>query len=323
MHELKTRKFPQKKAPFFSVIIPVYNKKDYIRRSAGSVLKQSFGDFELIVVDDGSKDGSSAAVRSLKDRRISLIVQKNAGVSAARNRGVQAARGKYIAFLDADDDWDPDYLAAVKGLIDEFPGAGLYCTNYRIDFGHEQKENPVRLPRGWRGRLKDFYELSYQGRPPFSTNTICIPSGLAKSIPFPPGIKAGEDLLVWFKASLGRDMAYWNKPLSTYYVAITDNTHATYFGSQYHLDWLEVGEQARKEGLLSEAARKYVVWATLIQIRKMIANGYRVQALAKWWHCPKNYFPLYQAVLLAMMVLPAGAPKKLRGLFSRHKKERN
>jgi glycosyltransferase involved in cell wall biosynthesis len=271
----------------------------------------------LIVVDDGSKDGSPAVVRSLKDRRIRLIVQKNAGVSAARNRAVKAAKGRFVAFLDSDDDWDRGYLAALKGLIDEYPGAGLYATNYRVDNGVARVDNPIPLPSGWRGRMKDYYELSYHGRPPFSTNTVCLPASLAKAIPFPLGIKAGEDLLVWFEASLRHETAYWNKPFATYYVAVTDNTHATYFGSPYHLDWLEVGDRFRKKGLLTPSAQKYVVWATLIQIRKMIANGYRAEALAKWGRCPKTYFPFYQARLLALFTLPAKAPQKLRALLRR------
>lgn len=317
---MKKNKARPSKGPFFSVILPVYNKKDYVRRSAGSVLGQSFRDFELIVVDDGSKDGSPARVKSLKDKRVRLIVQKNAGVSSARNRGVGAARGRYVAFLDADDEWDKGYLAALKGLIEEFPDAGLYGTNYWVDNGIVKAANPVALASGWRGRMRDYYELSYPGRPPFSTNSVCLPAPLAKTIPFPLGIKAGEDLLVWFKASLKHDTVYWNKPFSTYYVAATDNTHATYFGHSYHLDWLKVGEEIHKEGLLTPGAQKYVVWASLVQIRKMIANGYHLQALAKWWRCPKTFFPFRQAALLVLMVLPSGAPKKLRGLFNRRKK---
>ena len=306
-----------KNSPFFSIIVPVYNKKDYIQRSLGSVRAQSFRDFEVIVVDDGSKDGSPGIVRSLKDKRIRLIVQKNAGVSAARNQGVSAARGKYVAFLDADDDWSPGYLEALKGLIADFPGAGLYGTNYWIDNGLEKVENPVRLPPGWRGRMRDYYGLVYYGRPPFCTNTVCLPASLAKQNPFPPGIKAGEDLLVWFKVSLKHDTVYLHQPLSTYYVEASENTHKVYFGPQYHLDWLELGRRLKEENLLSRSGEKYVVWATLIQTRKMIANGHRRAALAKWWRCPKTYFPLYQAALFAMFFIPLKQRKSLRPVFSR------
>lgn len=307
----------RKGAPFFSVIIPLFNKKAYIRRSVGSVLRQSYRNFELIVVDDGSKDDGPGMVRSFKDKRVRLIIQKNTGVSAARNRGVTAARGAYIAFLDADDDWEPGYLEAIKSLITDFPGAGLYGTSYWIDNGREKLENPVRLPEGWRGKMRDYYDLVYYGRPPFCTNTVCLPASLAKSTPFPPGIKAGEDLLVWFKVSLKHDTVYHNRPYSTYYVEATENTHKSYFGPQYHLDWLDLGCQLKRDGVLSKNGEKYVVWATLIQTRKMIANGYRWDAWMKWLRCPKRYFPFYQAALFLMFFFPLKQRKNLRSLFQR------
>ncbi len=302
---MKKKIFPSKKTPFFSIVVPLFNKKKYIRRSVKSVLKQIFRDFELIVVDDGSKDGSPGIVRSFKDKRIRLIVQKNNGVSAARNRGVATARGRYITFLDADDDLDSSYLETLRKLIDDFPGAGIYGTNYWIDNGKEKLENPVRLPAGWRGRMRDYYDLAYYSRPPFSTNTVCLPASLAKVVPFPLAIKAGEDLLVWFKISLRHDTVYQNKPLATYYLEADENTHKTYFGPQYHLDWLELGAQLKKGKVLSKNGEKYLVWATLIQVRKMIANGYRREAWSKWWCCPKIYFPLYQMALFLMFFLPS------------------
>jgi glycosyltransferase involved in cell wall biosynthesis len=311
------RKKKDKKGPFFSVIVPVYNKKAYVRRAVESALGQTFRDLEVIVVDDGSKDGSPRIVRSLKDKRVRLIVQKNAGVSVARNQGVAAARGMYIAFLDADDDWSPGYLAALRKLIQDFPGAGLYGTNYWIDNGREKQENPVKLPAGWRGRMRDYYDLVYYSRPPFSTNTICLPAPLARATPFPVGIKAGEDLLVWFKVSLKHDMAYLNRPHATYYVEASENTHKSYFGPSYHLDWLELGERFKREKSLPKNGEKYVVWATLIQARKMIANGYRREAWAKWWRCPKIYFPLYQAALFLMFFFPLKQRKSLRPVFFR------
>jgi glycosyltransferase involved in cell wall biosynthesis len=314
---MKKKTSPSPKPPFFSAIVPLYNKKNYVQRSTASVLGQTFRDFELIVVDDGSKDGSPEIVRSLKDKRVRLIVQENAGVSAARNRGVASARGRFITFLDADDDWDPGYLEALRGLIRDFPGAGLYGTNYWIDNGREKQENPVRLPPGWVGRMGDYYDLSYYGRPPFNTNTVCLPAALAKETPFPPGIKAGEDLLVWFKVSLRHDTVYLHKPFSTYYVEASENTHKAYFGPQYHLDWLDLGEKLKKEKILTKSGEKYVVWATLIQARKMIANGYRREAWSKWWRCPKTYFPLYQAALFLMFFFPLKQRKNLRPVFLR------
>ncbi|MCX6184716.1 MAG: glycosyltransferase family A protein, partial [Flavobacterium sp.] len=91
---------------FFSVIIPVYNKEQFLVHTINSVLNQSFTDFELLLIDDGSTDSSPALLNQFTDERIKLISQNNQGVSAARNLGIKEAKAPYIAFLDADDLWE-------------------------------------------------------------------------------------------------------------------------------------------------------------------------------------------------------------------------
>ena len=93
-----------------SVIIPLYNKEPYVRRALSSIRAQTFEDFEVIVVDDGSTDEGARAVESFDDARVRLVHQQNAGPGAARNRGIAEARGELLAFLDADDEWTPTYL---------------------------------------------------------------------------------------------------------------------------------------------------------------------------------------------------------------------
>ena len=118
----------------FSVIIPLYNKASYVAKAIGSVLDQTYDDFELIVVDDGSKDDSAEiASRAIEGyEKCHLLKQKNAGVSMARNKGVGMSHGEYLCFLDADDWWESMFLEEMEKLIDEFPGAGIYGTNYVI-----------------------------------------------------------------------------------------------------------------------------------------------------------------------------------------------
>ena len=114
----------------FSVVIPLYNKRRYVRDTLQSVLAQSYPRFEIIVVDDGSTDESVEIVKSINDNRIRVIEQRNSGVSVARNRGVWEAKERYVAFLDADDWWHPDYLQRMVRLIEECPKAGLYAARY-------------------------------------------------------------------------------------------------------------------------------------------------------------------------------------------------
>ena len=119
----------------FSVIIPLYNRGLYISKALASVLEQSFRDFELIVVDDGSTDDSFQIAQSVlknADVQHQLIHQENAGVGTTRNNGVLAASGDYICFLDADDWWAPSFLERMDWLIHEYPDAGIYGTKRAI-----------------------------------------------------------------------------------------------------------------------------------------------------------------------------------------------
>src|SRR5947209_3795753 len=101
-----------------SVIIPLYNKAPYVRRTLDSVRAQTFADYEVIVVDDGSTDGGAAVVEGFGDPRFRLIAQPNAGPGAARNRGLAEAGGEFVAFLDADDEWLPTFLERSLALLD-------------------------------------------------------------------------------------------------------------------------------------------------------------------------------------------------------------
>jgi glycosyltransferase involved in cell wall biosynthesis len=106
-----------------SVVVPLYNKARYVRRCLESVCRQTFRDFEIIVVNDGSTDGSEGVVASVNDPRLILRHQANAGPGAARNRGLREARGEYVAFLDADDEWLPEYLERSVRALHETPEA--------------------------------------------------------------------------------------------------------------------------------------------------------------------------------------------------------
>ena len=114
----------------FSVILIVYNLEHYLRKTVQSVLDQEFKNFELIIVDDGSTDGTLQVVEFFQDSRINVISQENGGASHARNTGMKAAKGKYVAFLDGDGYWYPDHLKMAYDFFRKHPGVYVYAARY-------------------------------------------------------------------------------------------------------------------------------------------------------------------------------------------------
>ena len=112
----------------FSVIMPLYNKAPYVSKAIRSILNQSFSDFELVIVDDGSTDESAEIAEQTIEgnKNCRLIRQENTGVSTARNNGVSVSNGDYLCFLDADDWWEQTYLESMNQLIEDYQDAGAY-----------------------------------------------------------------------------------------------------------------------------------------------------------------------------------------------------
>src|SRR5690606_39502546 len=126
-----------------SVVIPLYNKELRIANTIYSALSQTFKDFEIVVVDDGSKDNSVNEVKKIYDARIRIISQKNKGVSAARNKGVKEAKYKWIAFLDGDDLWKENHLVEILKMMDKYPDRNVYVTSFEYSDGRYM----YKLPR--------------------------------------------------------------------------------------------------------------------------------------------------------------------------------
>jgi len=124
---------PTAKSPTFSVVVPLYNKRATVVRTLDSVFGQTFGDFELIVVDDGSTDGGDALVEAhYDDPRLRVHRQANAGPAAARNQGLALSRGAYVTFLDADDTWRPEYLQTAVEVFTGHPECGAFTSSFTV-----------------------------------------------------------------------------------------------------------------------------------------------------------------------------------------------
>ena len=211
-----------------SVVIPLYNKEALIGRTLESVLAQSYRDFEVVVVDDGSRDGSAAVVESFDDPRIRLIRQANTGVSAARNRGIAEARGEFIALLDADDIWRENYLQTQFELTQKYPQCDVFATGYEFidEFG---KVSPLILRNmpfsEEEGVLTDYFHVASTSHPPLWTSIVMARKSALEVVEgFPVGIVSGEDLLTWARLACRYQIAYSRRVVAQYYTPTTGPT---------------------------------------------------------------------------------------------------
>lgn len=196
-----------------SVVIPLYNKEKSIRGTLLSVCTQTYTDFEVIVVDDGSTDKGGIIAASFPDKRISVIHKPNGGVCSARNLGVQKANGEFIAFLDADDYWEPTYLETLVQLINDYPKAGIWGLNFGTMLGDKKISKPSPLYPGFRGIIHNPW---IKGSP-FWTSAIGISkTAFEKVNGFDTRIHCGEDIDLWYRIMLEFPCAFHDIVLCYY-----------------------------------------------------------------------------------------------------------
>ena len=238
----------------FSVIIPLYNKAPYVKKALESVCRQTYSDYELIVINDGSTDDSCMIaekyLQGMDGINYRLITQENAGVSAARNNGVAASSGEYIAFLDADDWWEPTYLEKMAKLIEDYPEAGLYACNYVYYKPGKTRVAVSNIATGYFNYPKAYYE---GGAMPVTSISVAIPRNVYDVMGgFPFGIKLGEDFLLWAKIAMQYKVAFLNEPLAWYnndvpaILRATRNLHAPEHHMLFRLDI--IGERLEAKG---------------------------------------------------------------------------
>lgn len=246
----------------FSVIIPLYNKEHTVVNTIQSVLNQTLDGFEIIVVDDGSTDyGVDLIKKSIKDQRISIISQQNQGVSVARNNGLYCAKYEYVAFLDGDDEWLPNYLATMKGAIEQFPNAGLYCCA-----GKQRNSNGFESLRIAEKYKNQILEINFFENPHvfLHTSATVVSKSKFKSVGgFPVGMKRNEDFALFFLLALEGPVVYCGIPLSIYVGGIggqatseNSNLHLCDIAKRHNLThekWLE----NKKENKLFLTFQKY------------------------------------------------------------------
>lgn len=252
-----------------SVVIPLYNKEKEIARTLRSVLAQTSQPLEIIVVDDGSTDGSAARVEEIGSPLIRLIRQENRGVSAARNRAMQEACGEYAALLDGDDTWEPGYLAEIERLIAAYPNCGAYATSFNVDDGHRLTPGDTPQTEG----VVDFFTeaLSHYVLIPSSTTLRRKP--VLSLGGFPEGMRMGEDQYLWTKLARTSPVCFSPARLVRYSKAASNRSAAIYRPEQTRFSFEDLYEPAARD-----SSNEYVARAALGKALVVSAKGGTAEA---------------------------------------------
>lgn len=205
--------------------MPLYNEENFVERTVRSVLLQTIQDFEIIIVDGGSTDKSVEIVKNIPDTRIFVIQQKGNGIADARNEGIYASNSDLIAFLDADDEWMPDFLETIIDLKNKFPNAGAFSTA----FVRHGMNGEITYPRykgipehPWEGIIPNYFKMLLDF-PPIWTSAVAVPKKVIIRLGgFPSGESFGEDLDLWFRIALEYKIAFTTQIKAIYNRDTTD-----------------------------------------------------------------------------------------------------
>jgi glycosyltransferase involved in cell wall biosynthesis len=304
----------------FSIVIPLYNKRQYVVSAVRSALAQTLPPLEVIVVDDGSTDGGGEAVEAIGDPRVRVMHQPNGGVSLARNRAIDVARGDWVAFLDADDWFHPELLAALARAHEASPQSRMLGAGFRrVPHMHGAD------PEGW-SVAEGFYEvevvedlrLRWMKNAPFCTSSVAIRTDLLRSMQpcFAIGECAGEDLDVWFRAGDVTPVALVNAP----FVAVRNvplSLSSTHSGTEM-APYLERMEKQARDGRIPRRFRRSAFWfigqLQVTMARESLSQGDRKRALY-WLLRARNVAWGRRWQITALMALCM--PSRLAGSWQR------
>lgn len=283
-------------APLISVVIPLYNKEKVVLNTLESVRRQTFKDYELVIVDDGSTDRSVKLVETfLSDNELSdqpiyrLIRKSNEGVAIARNRGMQEARGKYVAFLDADDEWMPEYLEEMSRLAGKYPDCDVFASSYAFKRNGETTCADVKVgfdPED--GVLENYFNSALTGAPPLWTSAVMVSKTALLSVGgFPAGMKIGQDIITWAKLACRYKIAFTKKVLAFY--NRDDEAYVTVGKGYQSIVPAKSDKGARiLENLLREqdappGLKKYLFLWHKMRMVMFVADGRKKDAFIEWF----------------------------------------
>lgn len=269
---------------YISVIVPLYNKSYCLDRLTKSLISQEYPFFEVIVINDGSTDDSLMKLKSilnanptLKDKT-TVYDQYNQGVSVARNKGISLAKYDYICFLDADDEWLPEFLSSIIHLIKHYPLATVFSVGHSIIKNNIKKIPFQGYPIGYQGYVDDFFIRSTQGEIIHSSKVCILKDKLTEVGGFPVGIVAGEDLYLWCVLALTSQIAFNANPLIKIHIEQDQSRGARRFSIPYPITYF--GRE--KSALKNKSLKKYLLYISSRHIAGSISEKKYKEALARW-----------------------------------------
>ncbi|MGJ1509306.1 glycosyltransferase family 2 protein [Sphingobacterium siyangense] len=261
----------------FSVVIPLYNKEISINKTLKSVLNQTFKNFEIVLVNDGSTDGSLEAAKSIEDSRIRIIEQQNGGVSSARNRGIKEARYEWILFLDADDFWTIDHLETIREMQNLYPQDYVFCTS----FVRNNQKSPT-VDSSEITVIKDYFTeaIKYHF---FWTSVTCINKIVFEKVGYFQKIYSrGEDLDLWMRIGRSGFTFIKSKKITGIYNVDTENkitqskfNYNTSFLNSIHRGMRSFKSKSEKDYLLKVSFDSVLVFLRRCDISSSMKTIYR------------------------------------------------
>lgn len=314
----------------FSVVISLHNKEKYIQRCLFSVINQTYKNYEILVVNDGSTDNSVEKVTELKIENLRIINQENLGASSARNKGVAEASNEWIAFIDGDDEWKPTFLEEIYCLAQTFPSCGVYATSYLV-VENGKTSSPVEyLPYqpGWKGIIEDLYR-DFRIFNPFNSSSVVVNKKYLDDVGgFPVGVREGEDNITWLKLFQETKIAFYNFPLSIYHkeaenrtCSLFSNRIEQYPPVTYLFEQLEKGNIPPK---FERSVQEYIAKHQIIAARRNLLVGDNIFARKLLWTC--NNTALYRRKWLTLYLyslLPIPVYKWISNFKERTRNFRN
>ncbi len=260
-----------------SVVMPLYNKERYVEKAITSVLSQTYQDFQCIIVNDGSTDGSLKIVEGFKDRRITIISKNNQGASAARNFGIESASNEYIALLDADDWWAPTYLEEILKAMTKFPQNKIYTTGrIHVFMDKEVEYKNAYLPNKENIGKVNYFKVISKYLPAVHASAIVFQKDhFTQKGGFNEAMQHFEDHECWLRIAVDQPIVFVNKLLSFYNKTAQDSMSQAAVRSSDLAQYFETVITVKKQ--LSRKEARY--------FRKFY------QRFAKWSYL--KYAPVY------------------------------